>query len=192
MASTDIKISNPGVEGVAVIDGLFSEEECRSIIDLAHTYRFADLSPQHIVESYECQRVVLSGDDAVRISELLKSRVLPHVRPIEGKIPLRMNTFVRVLKMTKGEGLFSHTDGAYVASRSTEPDRPELWGQRSLLSLILYLQGDGGTHFDKENVSVPNAPGRVVLFPHTLVHHSIHHSSDTVRYVLRSDVIFTK
>eukprot|EP01064_Diplonema_japonicum_P008990 TRINITY_DN1646_c0_g1_i1.p1 TRINITY_DN1646_c0_g1~~TRINITY_DN1646_c0_g1_i1.p1 ORF type:complete len:191 (+),score=23.69 TRINITY_DN1646_c0_g1_i1:41-613(+) len=183
-----------GVPNAIYVDLLLSPEECEKYITMAEAVGFEELGPQHIQEIKECTRCVLKpgSDLAKEAAEDLWEKLVKRAGILErnGKKAVSVNQYVRILKMKNSEGLFSHQDGAHSVTKRTNPDEPEKWGQKSFLSLVIYLKGDGGTHFDRANSTVPNETGRAILFPHEVVHHSIPNPSKEPRYILRSDVIF--
>eukprot|EP00756_Hemistasia_phaeocysticola_P050020 Hpha_TRINITY_DN24652_c0_g1::TRINITY_DN24652_c0_g1_i1::g.147426::m.147426 len=186
---TDVMYPAPGrsvrvssirdVKDSAIIDGVFTPEDCRRIIALGEEAGFSDLGPLHITELRECSRAVLRGSVADAIAAELFTRLQPYLFSVGGAEPVALNNYVRILKMSSGEGLFAHQDGGL---------RGE--GRVSLLSCVMYLTNTkGGTHFLSSGASADDSAGRVILFPHGVTHQSVA-NPEGVRFVLRTDVVF--
>ena len=170
-----------GIPNSQIIDSLLTSDECLQLISMAETNGFVDVSPIGMSEVKECVRSIFKGDDGKVITNMLYNKIKKHLNEYNGHIPVGLNNYVRILKMVDTrEGLFDHQDNSHKEG-----------SKQSFQSLVIYLTNTkGGTGFSK--VTVNDAVGRAVIFPHNVTHRSINNLSPNTRYVLRTDVMFEK
>lgn len=175
---------DPDAPDVLTVDGLLSAEECARVIADAERRGFeaatiayrdgARLNP----EVRNNTRVDL--EDAA-LERLLFERAGPALPTLHGERAVGLNPRLRVYRYGPGERFATHRDGWV-----------ELDGRRSRLTLMVYLSAveEGGeTTFTRLARRVAPAPGRAVLFQHSLLHASEPVVRGT-KYVLRTDVLF--
>jgi prolyl 4-hydroxylase len=168
---------------------IISHEECQALISLSETIGFT-YTP--VVGALDGPRgfTIQNGRDNDRaaiedfnLADALWRRVLHAIpRKIEGKTVVGLNERLRFYRYTPGQSFSPHTDGYFLRAN----------GERSLLTLILYLNDDytGGEtrFFQPEKLIVPRR-GQALLFSHGLWHEGLPVTSGC-KYVLRTDVIY--
>jgi len=166
-----------------------SKEECRALIDLSETagYRPATIEgrldgPHGFNVSngrYNDRSAIEDTAMADALWRRLQRRV-PGV--VEGKRVIGLNERLRFYRYGAGQNFGPHTDGYYLRDN----------GERSLLTMIIYLNSDysGGEAFflESERLIAPQA-GTLLLFTHTLWHEGRAVTAG-LKYIMRTDVMY--
>ncbi|KAG2378120.1 hypothetical protein C9374_008742 [Naegleria lovaniensis] len=201
------------------IDDVLTSEECEQIIEKSETqYGYRTLEHEFLKYERDNDRALISFP---YFADLLWKRIKPvlekdpHVwselRPFgwhnEGKWqPSFINTCMRCCRYTGPcVGFIPHRDGNFVASMD----------QRSKFTIIIYLNDDfpdGTTDFLRAHqpatmgelvreelergytseFSLKPKKGRVLLFDHVLLHQGAPIPSGFLKYIIRTDLVFTR
>jgi len=175
-----------------LIQGLFSQKHCESLLDFASNIGFSSASEKYPKSYRNNERIQV---DDLKLSEKLFSMCLDYlpqkrlVNSVEASIT-SLNSRLRFCKYSSGQQFTIHRDGVYHQSKD----------KQSTLTFLLYLNGsvdfEGGTtsffadQFGQELLAKYKPKvGDVLVFDH-----DIWHSGDPVsknsKYVLRSDFIY--
>ena len=111
---------------------------------------------------------------------------------VPGYEPVGLNERLRFLRYDPGQHFAPHFDGSY--------PRPNGSGERSFLTLLLYLNADyegawttfygrDGDEAGSEAIGLEPAPGRVMIHEHTLLH-GVPPLGRGRKYVVRTHVMF--
>eukprot|EP00164_Ancoracysta_twista_P000283 GFYU01000399.1.p1 GENE.GFYU01000399.1~~GFYU01000399.1.p1 ORF type:complete len:248 (+),score=105.86 GFYU01000399.1:72-815(+) len=189
---TDVKLPEHCGEKIAyTLDGLFTEEECKALIQLseANGYEQAmvnvDGDKQRFIPEVRNNYRTMINDPVV--AEMIYDRIKSNL-PAEfhKSFPVGINEQMRYLRYDAEQKFEAHHDGSY--------ERAD--GDKSLLTFQLYLNenfSEGSTRFLEEDevsgVDVFPKTGRVLLFDHYL----LHKGSPPVggrKYAIRTDVMY--
>jgi len=174
--------------GINRLSDVFSPEDCRRFIAQAEGFGF-EPATINTVKGVKLATEVRNNDrvifDSAELALEVWKRValdLPPVWMARGLAGL--NERFRFYRYAEDQKFDWHVDGPYERSN----------GERSLLTLLIYLGGDyagGATTFDVngEMIDVRGNEGDVVFFPHRLRHRGSVVTLGT-KYMLRSDVMY--
>lgn len=174
--------------GIHRLPQVFSAADCEAFIRQAESFGFepatinTETGARFESEVRNNDRVIF---DSAELALAVWRRValqLPAVWMARGLAGL--NERFRFYRYSQQQKFDWHVDGPYERSN----------GERSLLTLLIYLGGDytgGETTFDVEGqlIDVRGQQGDVVFFPHRLRHRGSMVTSGT-KYMLRSDVMY--
>ena len=180
-----------------IIDNVLSNEETSAWITRAEAAGFGtallNVGMGREVQDLDTRNSGRVMFDDVLLASEIWSRIR-HAVPVDlvpGYKPIGLNERLRFLRYDPGQHFVPHFDGCY--------PRPDGSGERSFLTLLLYLNDDydgGYTTFysgcgdvDDEEVPVSPVPGRVVLHEHRLLH-GVPPLIGGRKYVVRTDVMF--
>lgn len=174
---------------VQTIDHVFSEQECRALIDRIEREgpQAAPISTAHGA----VMRPDVRNNDRVMLddpatSELLFNRLrsqLPPVLESEWEL-VGLNERLRFYRYRPGQRFAPHFDGCFRRSDA----------EQSFLTVLVYLntcEGGGATRLLDLELDVAPAPGRCLLFNHHLLHEGAVVTSGE-KYVVRSDVMYRR
>lgn len=174
---------------VQTIDHVFSDQECRDLID-----RIERAGPEAAPISTATGAIMrpdVRNNDRVMLddpatSELLFGRLGPHLPPVlEREWALAgLNERLRFYRYRLGQRFAPHFDGCFRRSDA----------EQSFLTVLVYLNtcaGGGATRLIDLDLEVAPAPGRCLLFNHHLLHEGAVVTSGE-KYVVRSDVMYRR
>lgn len=178
---------------VFTIDSFYSKAQCESLIEKTEKlgYEIAPITVGHQVFEYKLDyrnndRVII--DDTNFASELFKDLKSYLPAEFKGWHLLKLNDRFRFYRYTKDQKFSPHPDSRYRESIDVE----------SKLTLLLYLsegiEGGETSFFTRDldlRFKVIPTIGQVLVFDH----HQIHSGEpviDGIKYVLRTDVMYTK
>lgn len=171
-------------EGVYVMSGVFSPEECADLIRLCEDAGFepATLS----LFGGAVRRPDVRNNDRViwddpSLAASVWARVAPHVpEQLDGRVAVGLNERFRFYRYDPGQRFSPHMDGSYVSPT----------GAVSQLTLLVYLNGgfEGGETVIL-GTPVPPETGKILAFRHRLLHEGAEVRTGR-KYVLRSDVMY--
>ncbi len=181
---------------VAIIDGVFTEEECKACISAteARGYEQAMVNvgggKQEFMPDARRHGRVMSDDPD--LAAVIFARVREHLpADYRGFVLTGINERLRFLRYHPGDFFTAHTDGCYPSVDGT---------QKSRITLQLYLNDvtDGGatTFYDltvegQHHDTYPVVPrtGRVLLFSHNIRHEGSMLLSG-IKYAMRTDIMY--
>jgi hypothetical protein len=193
-----------------VIDGVFSREECQSLVDRGEEAGFVpalvnvgggmELLKKGIRDS---DRSIIDDPEMMgllwdRILDRLDGDALSALKnvPASQWVPMGLNERMRILRYDPGGFFASHYDGSYTR-RGGDAGGRERAGEVSFVTCQLYLSEDiegGATRLMNEDcpsecIDVVPKVGRVLLFDHHLFHcgATIHKGR---KYCLRTDLMY--
>ncbi len=211
------RVSLAAVPGAFQLSGVFSDEECRRLIELSEQLGYLPDAAVSLPRSIRHNdNMVWIVDDASH--ELIWRRVAAYCTDedgiFEGDAGVGLNQRFRFYRYGEGDYFQPHTDGAWPGSRVSDgelvtnafPDR------FSRMTFLIFLNEDfegGATRF-LTNADSPGLPakrgdrvsivdirtpaGGVLCFPHGF--HPLHclHSSEPItrgrKYIIRSDLLY--
>jgi Rps23 Pro-64 3,4-dihydroxylase Tpa1-like proline 4-hydroxylase len=194
MENVDLNILGYKDKFAVIIDNVFTETECKDMIDMTETIGKYELAQVNI--GYGNQRTNTSVRNNQRNLIFDKSKANFIFERIKKYIPTKwegkrlkcLNERLSCLKYSPGEYFKPHFDGNYL-----RPDESEL----SYITVQIYLNDtDGGEtrfydRFSSQNfVDVIPKIGRVLLFEHRLYHAGISVKSG-LKYCIRTDVMYS-
>lgn len=192
------------IPGATLLTNVFLPHECQRLIQTAEKMGY---SPDHPVESKEPTGIDTCEWLAVKDSELLFQRVMPHLpSTIQEEAVTGINARWRLFRYGTDAVYRPHIDGSWPASALENGKYVSDDSHRSRLTFLVYLNDGfegGGTTFylpkdgGLEAQSVTPQAGNVLLFPQgntaSLVHEgSKVESNDHCKYVIRTDVLYQK
>jgi len=192
------------IPGAMLLTNVFLPHECQRLIQTAESMGY---TPDHPVESKEPTGIDTCEWLAVKDSELLFQRVLPHLpATIQEEAVTGINARWRLFRYGTDAVYRPHIDGSWPASALENGKYVSDDSHRSRLTFLVYLNDGfegGGTTFylpkdgGLEAQSVTPQAGNVLLFPQgntaSLVHEgSKVESNDHCKYVIRTDVLYQK
>ena len=194
----------PPIPGAVLLTNVLMGHECRRLILTAERMGY---SPDHPIESKEATGIDTCEWLALKDSELLFQRVLPHLpATIQEEAVTGINSRWRLFRYSTDSVYRPHIDGSWPASALQDGKYISDESHRSRLTFLVYLNDGfegGGTTFylpksrGLEAISVTPHAGNVLLFPQgntaSLVHEgSKVESKDCCKYVIRTDVLYRK
>ena len=174
--------------GIHRLSKVFAADDCRRFIAQAEGFGFEPATINTLTgaklesEVRNNDRVIFDSDDLAHAVWRQVALDLPPVWMARGIAGL--NERFRFYRYTAAQKFDWHVDGPYDRSN----------GERSLLTLLIYLSGSyegGATTFDVDGqlIDVQGEEGDVVFFPHRLRHRGSVVTAGT-KYMLRSDVMY--
>eukprot|EP00469_Lotharella_globosa_P016058 CAMPEP_0167820526 /NCGR_PEP_ID=MMETSP0112_2-20121227/6154_1 /TAXON_ID=91324 /ORGANISM="Lotharella globosa, Strain CCCM811" /LENGTH=355 /DNA_ID=CAMNT_0007721121 /DNA_START=108 /DNA_END=1175 /DNA_ORIENTATION=- len=196
MRSAPLRKDGRDGEDLFVVEGLFSEKECKGLIRVSEDLGYDELGWNKKYRSND--RLVVHDR---KLAETIQQRLLPYlpkritVQKDEWE-PVGMNECFRFCRYKKGQLFKKHTDGGFVRSQK----------EVSIFTVNIYLNGppdftDGSTRFYLDNTKpseithelIPKA-GTVCIFNHAS--RSFLHDGQAlgpgVKYLLRTDAMYRK
>ena len=179
---------HPDYEISTVRDAL-RQAECAALVQRAERIGFTDApitTPMGFVMMPEVRNNTRVMVDEPTLAAELWERLAPVVPSRLGTwTAVGLNERLRFYRYEPGQRFVWHCDGAFVRAL----------GERSQLTLMLYLNGDfegGATDFDVDPaLSVRPERGMALLFAHRVRHQGAEVTRG-VKYVLRTDVMFRR
>lgn len=174
--------------GIYRLPRVFSSADCAHFIHQAEGFGFepatinTETGARLESDVRNNDRVIFDSADLAQTVWRRVALELPPVWMARGIAGL--NERFRFYRYTAAQKFDWHVDGPYERSN----------GERSLLTLLIYLSGGyegGATTFDVEGqlIDVQGEEGDVVFFPHRLRHRGSVVTAGT-KYMLRSDVMY--
>ena len=165
---------------------IFTPEECQAFIERAENHGFEKAminSRRGAVIDLNVRnndRVIWDDPD---LAEIVWQRVKDYLPVVQGGREIRgLNERFRYYRYTRGQRFAWHHDGYFERTN----------GERSLLSFLIYLnEGYEGGTTKFEWTQVHGKTGMGLIFPHGLVHEGSPVIGDSVKYVIRTDVMFS-
>lgn len=194
------------------LDGVLSDKECSTLIALTEAIG-ARYEPALVNIGFGKQKQLDDVRKNMRymrddpsLANWIWDRIKPFVPPVkDGRKVVGPNERLRFLKYTSDEGpnyFVTHYDGTYIRPLS----HPTQAGDRSYLTLLIYLNGDfegGYTRFhpggtlgvessNTPGVDVEPQAGRILLHDHRILHEGVMVAPNTgTKYVIRTDIMYT-
>lgn len=173
---------------VYVIHGFLSPQECQQYIAMAEELGFVD-APITTLEGAVMRKDVRNNtrvlaDDPITAKHLWQ-RIQPWViDPWRQRSAIGLNERLRFYKYEPGQSFAPHFDGRYRRSQFEKSD----------FTFLVYLNDDfggGGTRFfQPETFRIEPRAGSALLFHHPQLHEG-EVVAEGVKYVLRSDVMYS-
>lgn len=172
-----------------VEENFYTDEECAELIKFSEDQGYAEALIRARGEGEVMNKDIRDNDRVIwdnhEMAETLYQRVKDLVpQNIDGWVPSGLNERFRFYRYKDGQKFKPHMDGAFKRSDTN----------LSLVTLLLYLNGDfegGATALIGLNEMVQPKKGMLLLFDHKILHAGLAVTSG-VKYVLRTDVMFTK
>lgn len=192
------------IPGAVILTNVLMAHECQRLIRTAERMGY---SPDHPVDSKEATGIDTCEWLAVKDSDHIFQRVLPHLpATIQEEAVTGINCRWRLFRYSTDSVYRPHIDGSWPASSLKNGKYVSDDSHRSRLTFLIYLnhgfEGGGTTFYLPKNggletVSVTPQAGNVLIFPQgntaSLVHEgSKVESRDCCKYVIRTDVLYKK
>jgi predicted 2-oxoglutarate/Fe(II)-dependent dioxygenase YbiX len=176
-------------EVLSIIPSAISQEECRALIDLSESVGYAPATIEGRLDGPQGFNVSAgryndrSAVEDTALADVLWNRLHRRVPAlINGRKVIGLNERLRFYRYGAGQNFSPHTDGYYLRDN----------GERSLLTMILYLNDDysgGEAFFLKSETLIAPQTGTLLLFTHTLWHEGRAVTAGQ-KYILRTDVMY--
>lgn len=178
------------------LDQAFTVAECQEMVRLTELMSYEKVMVnvgmgQPIIPDYRnSDRCIINSPE---LAEAIFQRVKAVVpATFKGRSLVGINERLRFLRYTKGGVFYKHLDGAHRRG----PESGERAGELSFITILVYLNqgsvgGETRMFFRDDSVTIVPEEGKVLLFQHDILHEGseVH---DLVKYVLRSDVMYTE
>lgn len=176
-------------EVLSITPSALSHEECRALIDLSEGVGFYPATIEGRLDGPQGFNVSegryndRSAVEDIQLASALWRRLHKRVPAlIDGKKVVGMNERLRFYRYEAGHRFSAHTDGYYLRDN----------GERSLLTMIIYLNADysgGETFFMKSETLIAPQTGTLLLFTHSLWHEG-RAVTEGRKYIMRTDVMY--